>query len=182
MLNDTKAAAGRKICGCFLCISHRFFCCAAVGGISHGFFLLRGGGGISHRFHRFHRFFCGGIFVLAVVEFHTDFTDFCGRRVGYVVAVEADFRVLQTHRGVARYRGFRFATPRLRATRSARAFDLSGRAAVKQVMISLSEVVLLGMMTIPHRSLRSLCLVLTKNQPLGGRAAVLYHSNNSCFG
>ena len=47
-----------------------------------------------------------------VVEFHKDFTDFfCGRRVGYVVAVEADFRVLQTHRGVARYRGFRFAAP-----------------------------------------------------------------------
>ena len=44
--------------------------------------------------------------------------------------------------------------PRLQATRSARAFALSGRAAVKQVMISLSEVVLLGMMTTPHRSLR----------------------------
>ena len=51
--------------------------------------------------------------------------------------------------------GYASLHPRLRATRSARAFDLSGRAAVKQVMISLSEVVLLGMMTTPHRSLRS---------------------------
>ena len=120
MLNDTKAAAGRKICGCFLCISHGFF---------------------------------------------------CGRRVGYVVAVEADFRVLRLV-GWHDTEGFASLHPRLRATRSARAFDLSGRAAVKQVMISLSEVVLLGMMTTPHRSLRSRYVVLTKNQPLGGRAVV----------
>ncbi|MBS7375605.1 MAG: hypothetical protein KIG52_06645 [Muribaculaceae bacterium] len=46
--------------------------------------------------------------------------------------------------------GFASLHPRLRATRFARAFDLSGRAAVKQVMISLSEVVLLGIMAIPH--------------------------------
>ena len=70
--------------------------------------------------------------------------------------------------------GFASLHPRLRATRSARAFDLSGRAAVKQVMISLSEVVLLGMMTTPHRSLRSLYVVLTKNQPLGGRVVVCF--------
>ena len=94
--------------------------------------------------------------------------------------MESDIRVLRL---VGRHdtEGFASLHPRLRATRSARAFDLSGRAAVKQVMISLSEVVLLGMMTTPHRSLRSLYVVLTKNQPLGGRAVVLYLSNNSCF-
>ena len=40
--------------------------------------------------------------------------------------------------------GFASLHPRLRATRSARAFDLSGRAAVKQVMISLSGSFCLG--------------------------------------
>ena len=83
MLNDTKAAAGRKICGCFLCISHGFFCCAAVGGISHGFFAARRWWDftqisqislrgifvsavveISHRFHRFHRFLAADFFAL----------------------------------------------------------------------------------------------------------------------
>ena len=48
-----------------------------------------------------------------------------------VVAKEADFRVFQTHNS-GRYdtEGFALLHPRLRATRSARAFDLSGRAAV----------------------------------------------------
>ena len=47
------------------------------------------------------------------------------------VAEEADFRVFQTHNG-GRHdtEGFASLHPRLRATRSARAFDLSGRAAV----------------------------------------------------
>ena len=95
--------------------------------------------------------------------------------------MESDIRVLRLV-GWHDTEGFASLHPRLRATRSARAFDLSGRAAVKQVMISLSEVVLLGMMTTPHPSLRSLCVVLTKYQPLGGRVVVLYLSNNSCFG
>ena len=37
------------------------------------------------------------------------------------------------------YEGYASLHPRLRATRSARAFDLSGRAAVKRVTISLGE-------------------------------------------
>ena len=48
-----------------------------------------------------------------------------------VVAEEADIRVFQTHHGRC-YDTGGFATlpPRLRATRYARAFELSGRAAV----------------------------------------------------
>ena len=48
-----------------------------------------------------------------------------------VVALEVDFRVFQTHNG-GRHdtEGFASLHPRLRATRFARAFDLSGRAAV----------------------------------------------------
>ena len=85
--------------------------------------------------------------------------------------MESDIRVLRIA-GWHDTEGFASLHPRLRAHRSARAFDLSGRAAVKQVMISLSEVVLLGIMAIPHPSLRSRYVVLTKNQPLGGRAVV----------
>ena len=45
-------------------------------------------------------------------------------------AEEADFRVFQTHHGGSHDTGgFASLHPRLRATRSARAFDLSGRAA-----------------------------------------------------
>ena len=48
-----------------------------------------------------------------------------------VAAKEADFRVFQTHHGRCYDTGgFTSLHPRLRATRSARAFDLSGRAAV----------------------------------------------------
>ena len=48
-----------------------------------------------------------------------------------VVAEEADFRVFQTHNGGWHdTEGYATLHPRLRATRSARAFDLSGRAAV----------------------------------------------------
>ena len=48
-----------------------------------------------------------------------------------VAAKEADFRVFQTHNGGWHdTEGFASLHPRLRATRSARAFDLSGRAAV----------------------------------------------------
>ena len=48
-----------------------------------------------------------------------------------VAAKEADFRVFQTHNGGWHDTGgFASLHPRLRATRSARAFDLSGRAAV----------------------------------------------------
>ena len=48
-----------------------------------------------------------------------------------VVALEADFRVFQTHQvGWYDTGGYASLHPRLRATRSARAFDLSGRAAV----------------------------------------------------
>ena len=64
-----------------------------------------------------------------------------------VAAEEADFRVLHTHLG-GRYdtEGYASLHPRLRATRSARAFDLSGRAAgdcaeIKRVTIILSEAV-----------------------------------------
>ena len=53
-----------------------------------------------------------------------------------VVAEEADFRVFQTHNGGWHdTEGYATLHPRLRATRSARAFDLSGRAAVKRVII-----------------------------------------------
>ena len=46
-------------------------------------------------------------------------------------AEEADFRVFQTHHGGSHdTEGYASLHPRLRATRSARAFDLSGRAAV----------------------------------------------------
>ena len=56
-------------------------------------------------------------------------------------AEEADFRVLQTHNGGSHdTEGYASLHPRLRATRFARAFDLSGRAAVidcdKLVIIS----------------------------------------------
>ena len=48
-----------------------------------------------------------------------------------VVAEEADFRVFQTHNdGCNDTEGFASLHPRLRATRFARAFDLSGRATV----------------------------------------------------
>ena len=48
-----------------------------------------------------------------------------------VAAEEADFRVLQTHNGGWHdTEGFASLHPRLRATRFARAFDLSGRTAV----------------------------------------------------
>ena len=45
-------------------------------------------------------------------------------------AMEADFRVLRIMVGWHDTEGFASLHPRLRATRSARAFDLSGRAAV----------------------------------------------------
>ena len=50
---------------------------------------------------------------------------------GKIVDKEGDIRVFQTHNG-GRYdtEGCASLHPRLRATRSARAFDLSGRAAV----------------------------------------------------
>ena len=56
-------------------------------------------------------------------------------------AEEADFRVFQTHHGGSHdTEGYASLHPRLRATRSARAFDPSGRAAVigcgKLVIIS----------------------------------------------
>ena len=56
-------------------------------------------------------------------------------------AKEGDIRVFQTHQvGWHDTGGYASLHPRLRATRSARAFDLSGRAAVidcdKQVIIS----------------------------------------------
>ena len=55
-------------------------------------------------------------------------------------AMEADFRVLRIMVGVHDTEGFASLHPRLRATRSARAFDLSGRAVVigygKLVIIS----------------------------------------------
>ena len=45
-------------------------------------------------------------------------------------AEEADFRVFQTHHGGSHdTEGYASLHPRLRATRSARAFDLSGRVA-----------------------------------------------------
>ena len=46
-------------------------------------------------------------------------------------AEEADFRVFQTHHGGSHdTEGYASLHPRLRATRFARAFDISGRAAV----------------------------------------------------
>ena len=67
-------------------------------------------------------------------------------------AEEADFRVFQTHHGGWHdTEGFASLHPRLRATRSARAFDPSGRAAVigcgKLVIISLCESVRLFMLS-----------------------------------
>ena len=91
-------------------------------------------------------------------------------------AEEADIRVLRIMWWHIT-EGYASLHPRLRATRSARAFDLSGRAAVigcgKWVIISLSEAVLWVGSCTPHRSLRSLCVVLTINQPLRGCAAVI---------
>ena len=56
-------------------------------------------------------------------------------------AEEADFRVFQTHHGGSHdTEGFALLHPRLRATRSARAFDLSGRAAV----ISCGKLVIIS--------------------------------------
>ena len=53
------------------------------------------------------------------------------RKDANFAAKEADFRVFQTHHGRCYdTEGFASLHPRLRATRSARAFDLSGRAAV----------------------------------------------------
>ena len=65
-----------------------------------------------------------------------------------VVAKVADIRLLQTH--YVRWHdteGFASLHPRLRVTRFARAFDLSGRAAVKRVIISLCESVRLFMLS-----------------------------------
>ena len=64
-----------------------------------------------------------------------------------VVAEEADIRVLRITVGVQDTEGFASLRPRLRATRFARAFDLSGRAAVKRVIISLCESVRLFMLS-----------------------------------
>ena len=64
-----------------------------------------------------------------------------------VVAEEADIRVLRITVGVHDTEGFASLRPRLRATRFARAFDLSGRAAVKRVTISLCESVRLFMLS-----------------------------------
>ena len=59
-----------------------------------------------------------------------------------VAAKEADFRVFQTHHGRCYdTEGYASLRPRLRASRSAWAFDLSGRAAVKLVIVSLSKAV-----------------------------------------
>ena len=64
--------------------------------------------------------------------------------------------------------------PRLRATRFARAFVLSELfLRGKRVTISISEADLPGAVgRTPHRSLRSLCVVLTINQRLRRCAAV----------
>ena len=93
--------------------------------------------------------------------------------------MEADFRVLQTHYG-GRHdtEGYASLHPRLRATRFARAFDLSGRATlgilhrfygfflwwceVKRVIISLSEA-----------SLRLIGITLAVMRLLGGDAAAI---------
>ena len=62
------------------------------------------------------------------------------RKDANFAAKKADFRVFQTHLGRCYdTEGYASLHPRLRATRSARAFDLSGRAAVKRVTISLGE-------------------------------------------
>ena len=53
------------------------------------------------------------------------------RKDANFAAKEADFRVFQTHNGGWHdTEGYATLHPRLRATRFARAFDLSGRAAV----------------------------------------------------
>ena len=54
-----------------------------------------------------------------------------------VVAKEADFRVFRIMVGLNDTEGYASLHPRLRVTRSARAFDLSGRAAVKLVTIRM---------------------------------------------
>ena len=65
-----------------------------------------------------------------------------------VVAKVAAIRVLQAHYvGWHDTEGYASLHPRLRATRFARAFDLSGRAAVKRVIISLCESVRLFMLS-----------------------------------
>ena len=64
-----------------------------------------------------------------------------------VVAKVADIRVLRIMVGCHNTEGYASLHPRLRATRSARAFDLSGRAAVKRVIISLCESVRLFMLS-----------------------------------
>ena len=62
------------------------------------------------------------------------------RKDANFAAKEADFRVFQTRLGRGDDTvGYASLHPRLRATRSAWAFDLSGRAAVKRVTISLGE-------------------------------------------
>ena len=59
------------------------------------------------------------------------------------VAKEADFRVLQTHHvGCHDTEGYASLHPRLRATRFARAFDLSGRAAgcLTQIITNRAQI------------------------------------------
>ena len=79
--------------------------------------------------------------------------------------------------GVAHYRGLRFAPPSAKShsLRSGiRPFrSCCGIGCGKQVIISLSEAVLWVGSGTPHRSLRSLCVVLTINQPLRGCAAII---------
>ena len=58
-----------------------------------------------------------------------------------VAAGDSDIRVLRIMVGWHDTEGFASLHPRLRTTRSARAFDLSGRAAVKLVIVSLSKAV-----------------------------------------
>ena len=64
------------------------------------------------------------------------------RQNAKAVVKEADIRVLRINVGRHDTEGYASMHPRLRATRFARAFDLSGRAVVKRVIISLSEAVL----------------------------------------
>ena len=65
-----------------------------------------------------------------------------------VVAKVADIRLLQTHYvGWHDTEGFASLHTRLRATRYARAFDLSGRSVVKRLIISLCESVRLFMLS-----------------------------------
>ena len=52
---------------------------------------------------------------------------------------------------------------------------LCGGGDDKRVIISLSEAVFWEGAGTPHRSLRSLCVVLTINQPLRGCAAAIRH-------